>query len=111
MLPLLGHAFRIDVRIPGHQGCDQRLRHSADGESDIFETFVTEICLAYEHAIIVFGERSCAAIAAERDVGRISFVARFQTDAEEPIVKQSAAQTDAQPVTLALPLLPVVFSR
>src|SRR2546421_6680478 len=111
MLPLLGHAFRIDVRIPSHQGCDQRIWHSADGEGDIFETFVTEIRLADEHAVIVFGERSRAAVAAERDVGRVSFVARFQADAEEPIIRQYSAQADAQAITLAFALLPIVFSR
>ena len=94
MLPLFRHAFRIDVRVPGHQRRHQRIWHSANSEGDIFETFVTEIRLTDEHAIVVFGKRSRAAIAAERDVGRISFVARFQADAEEPIIRQSTAQAN-----------------
>src|SRR5882762_8448811 len=100
MLPLFGHAFRIDVRIPSHQGCDQRVRHSADSEGGIFEALISEISLDDEYAIIVFRERSRAAIAAECDVGRISLVARFQPDAEEPIIQQSTAQADPQPIAL-----------
>src|SRR5438874_5923144 len=111
MLPLFGDDLRIDVCVSSHQRRHERIWYSADSEGDIFEAFVTEIGLADEHAVIVLGERSGAAVAAERDVGRISFVARFEPNPEEPIIGQSSAQADAQPVTLAFALLPIIFLR
>ena len=70
VLPLLGQSFRINVRVPHHQGRYHRVRHLADSQRDVFETFVTEIRLADKNAVAVFRERSVAAsgVVAERDI-------------------------------------------
>ena len=65
MFPLFGQTFGVDVWIPHHQRCDERIRHFATGQGYVLESFVTEISLSDIERVAVLRERTARGFVAE----------------------------------------------
>src|ERR1700730_16501269 len=117
MFPLFGESFGIDVVIPDHPCSYEHVvqRHSATPKYNVGEAAITCISLADVNAVADFRERpvvccrtASGRVVPESHVCRARVLTRLQPNSEEPVVNQCSAQSQAEAVTLALTLLPII---
>ena len=105
MFKLLRDAFRIDVRVPNHGRSHERVGHFSARQSQVANPTICEIYLAYVDPVGVFRERAVhLVVIAKGNVRRTRAGARLEADAEEEIVNQGPAQSDAQTIPGPIPL-------
>src|SRR2546430_5532258 len=117
VLPLFRRPFWINVGVPCHQGGDKGIRHLPTGQGDVFKPTITQVSLTDVDTVAVLGKRTIdrrgaatggGSIVSESHVGGTRILTGFQPDTKEPVVRQNAAQPNAQTIAFAFALLPVV---